>query len=308
MQRSDPDRAVDRHDAGSIAQDFVGRATVQRYNAIGDAIPLRQPGDKAGPVDQPVIERVHDNREFAHRITDGVGGDDPLDRLADITERRVRADLVIGGELQRHQKIRAGRPGKPLLCRTRRRRTETQPEPRPQPAGIFGERVAEAVIAVIRIEHPPEHQPEIVGDIERGDQPERRMKPRAEIGVGKLLGQGADGLRVTREARIGRHPVMFEGDPIRPDIAEIGRDHRDAAHPRLFRGDDVVRAAVAMQHQVGDLMLVECAGDIGAPIGESAAKMRRRQPPEQLVAEMQVDAVHTMPARDQRLAEPAEEI
>ena len=45
--------------------------------------------------------------------------------------------------------------------------------PRADPPGILGKRVADAVIAVVRIKRPPEDEPQIVGHIERRDQPER---------------------------------------------------------------------------------------------------------------------------------------
>src|SRR3954468_18391915 len=70
----------------------------------------------------------------------------------------------------------------------------------------------------------------------------------------------------------------------------------------------MIEPAVAMQDQVGDLMLFEQVGDESAPILEPAAVMRCRQSPEQLVAEMQVDPMHAVPARDQCPAELVEEV
>src|SRR3989442_89362 len=43
-----------------------------------------------------------------------------------------------------------------------------------------------------------------------------------------------------------------------------------------------------------------------APVGKAAAVMRRRTAPEQLVAEMQVDPVNTVAARDEGSAEAIE--
>jgi hypothetical protein len=61
-----------------------------------------------------------------------------------------------------------------------------------------------------------------------------------------------------------------------------------------------------VQHEVGDLVPLHHAGDKSAPILEATAIMGRRQAPEQLVAEMQVDPVNPVAARDQGTAEPIE--
>ena len=114
--------------------------------------------------------------------------------------------------------------------------------------------------------------------------------------------------RIARKARIGRHPVVFERDPIRPHIAEIGREHGDTARARLLGRDDVIRPAVAVQDEIGDLATVELRRDKVAPVIETPAEIRRRQTPEELIAEMQVDTVDTMSALDQRPAEPIEKI
>ena len=132
------------------------------------------------------------------------------------------------------------------------------------------------------------------------------MEPRVEIGRREFGGERADPLGIAREARVGRQPVVFEGDPVGADIAEIGGDDGDAAGPRLLGGHDVIGPAVAVQHQVGDLVLVEHVGDKAAPLAELAAVMGRRPAPQQLVAKMQVDAVDAVAARDQRRAEPVE--
>ena len=91
-------------------------------------------------------------------------------------------------------------------------------------------------------------------------------------------------------------------------VAEIGRDHRDAAGPRLFGGDKVMRPPVAVNDQVGHRMLFEQFSDKAAPLVEPAAEVGRRQAPEKLVAEMQVDAVYPVAVRDQRPAELVEEM
>ena len=65
MQRRDPDRAVDRHDPGGVAQQFGGRPSGQREDAVGDAELARQPGNDPVPGDQPVIERMRDKDQLA---------------------------------------------------------------------------------------------------------------------------------------------------------------------------------------------------------------------------------------------------
>src|SRR5207237_4772591 len=58
---------------------------------------------------------------------------------------------------------------------------------------------------------------------------------------------------------------------------------------------------------IGDLMLLQHASDKRAPLREMSPKMGRRQAPEQLVAEMQVDPVDAVAPRDQSPAKPIEE-
>src|SRR5205814_6819055 len=72
---------------------------------------------------------------------------------------------------------------------------------RSEPPGIFGKGMADAVIAVVRIKRPAEDEPQIVGHIERRDQPERRMEPGAQLGLGKFRGERTDLGRIAREAR-----------------------------------------------------------------------------------------------------------
>ena len=133
------------------------------------------------------------------------------------------------------------------------------PTARPQPAGILGERVDDAVIAVMREQRAPKNEAEIIGDVERRDQPERGLEARLQIGRPQLRGERPDRVRIARKARIGRHPVVFERDPIRPHITEIGREHGDAARPRLLGRDDVIGPPVAVQDEIGDLMPIEHA-------------------------------------------------
>jgi hypothetical protein len=63
-----------------------------------------------------------------------------------------------------------------------------------------------------------------------------------------------------------------------------------------------------MQYQIGDPMGVQHLADKRAPIVEMAAKMRCRQTPEQLIAEMQIDPMNLVAARYQGAAQPVEEI
>ena len=162
------------------------------------------------------------------------------------------------------------------------------------------------MIAVAREQRPPENEAEIIGDVERRDHPERVLEPRLQIGRAELRGERPNRVRIARKARIRRHSVVFERDPIRPHIAEIGREDGDAARPRLLGRDDVIWPAVAVQDEIGDLMPIELRRDKGAPIIEMPAEIRRRQTPEELIAEMQVDPVDAMSARDQRPTEPIE--
>ena len=70
----------------------------------------------------------------------------------------------------------------------------------------------------------------------------------------------------------------------------------------------MIRPPVPVQYQIGDLVILQYLADERAPIVEMAAKMCRWQPPEQLIAEMQIDPVNPMPARHQGAAQPVEEI
>ena len=251
---------------------------------------------------------MHDDRQLLAAAAARKRGDDLADRFAHIAKGRMGADLEIGRQLQRKQEISPGRGLQPSLVGGARPPGDEALTAGPYPAGVFGQGVGNPVIAIARVTHPAKHQRQVIGDVEDGDQPERRVKPRRQIGRRKFLGQRADRRRLAREARIGRHAVAFEGDPVGPDIAEIGRGDGDAAGPRLFRRDHVIGPAIAVQHQIGDLMRLQHLADKAAPRVEMAAEMGRRQAPEQLVAEMQVDPVHAMAAGDQGAAQPVEEI
>jgi hypothetical protein len=63
-----------------------------------------------------------------------------------------------------------------------------------------------------------------------------------------------------------------------------------------------------MQDEIGDPMAVEQRRDKRSPILEPAAIIGRRQAPKQPVAEMQVDAVHPVAARDQGASERVEKV
>ena len=63
-----------------------------------------------------------------------------------------------------------------------------------------------------------------------------------------------------------------------------------------------------MKYQIGDAVSLQQLTDKSAPLVEMAAEMRRRQAPEQLIAEMQVDPTNMMAARDQGAAEPVKKI
>ncbi len=69
----------------------------------------------------------------------------------------------------------------------------------------------------------------------------------------------------------------------------------------------MIGPAVAVQDEVGDLVLIKHRGNETTPVGKAAAKMRRRQAPEQLVAKMEIDPVDAVAARDQRPAQAVEE-
>jgi hypothetical protein len=150
----------------------------------------------------------------------------------------------------------------------------------------------------MRVEGPAKHQANIVDDVEDRDQPERGVVARRQIGDRKLPGERPDHRRVARKARIGRHAVAFERDPIGPHIAKIGRDDLDAAGACFFGGHDMVGPPIAVQYQVGNRMGLQHLADEGAPIVEMAAKMHCGQTPEQLIAEMQIDPMNAVAARD----------
>ena len=131
------------------------------------------------------------------------GGDDLAQRVARIGERRVGADLEIRGELQGVDEIRAGRRPQPRLRAGCGRAHQEPLRARTDPAEIFGKRVRQAVIAVMRVEGPAEHQADIVDDVEDRDQPERRVIARRQIRDRELPGERPNRRRLAREARVG---------------------------------------------------------------------------------------------------------
>ena len=140
----------------------------------------------------------------------------------------------------------------------------------PSQPGIFGKRVADTVISGSADKAPgrarapdctPHRAPRSAGTAygTRG----------CRSGSGRSRGQRADRGRVARKPRIVRHAVVFERDPSRPQIAEIGADHGDAAGARLLGGDDVIGAAVAMQHEIGDAVVSRMSPIYVAPFVET---------------------------------------
>src|ERR1700722_8138055 len=91
------------------------------------------------------------------------------------------ADLEIRRQLQRHQKIGLWCRRQPLLCHLGGARGPEFGGPRTNPSEIFDKWMAGAVVPVMRIEEPAEHEAEIVDYVARRDQPERRVKMRSEL-------------------------------------------------------------------------------------------------------------------------------
>ena len=68
--------------------------------------------------------------------------------------------------------------------------------------------------------------------------------------------QGEDLRGVARKAAVAAHAVTFQGDPVRPEIAEIRHRHHDAARPGGGDRDAVVGALLAQQDEVRDPLRV----------------------------------------------------
>jgi hypothetical protein len=280
---------------------------MQRHDPAGDARRVGAPRDQSMPADQPVVERMNDKDKLSAAAARGERRDDRARRIARITVRRMGAEREIGLQLQRHEEVGTRLLRQSPLGGRRRARRQQLWRPRAQPAGVFEQGVAGAVVAVMRIQQAPADEPQIVGNDARCDEPERRVKARCEVGLGKLGGQFANALRIAGKPRIGHQAVVFERQPVRPQVAEIGRDDRNAAGPRLFGGDQVIGTTVAVQHQVGHGEAVQKLANELPPINETPAEILRRQVPEQPIAEVQVDPVDAMPARNQGAAEAVEE-
>ena len=92
-----------------MAQDFARDAAREGKDAVAGAKAPRQPPGQPAPVDEPVIQRMHDDDEAALTVAPGEGGDNLVQCLARIGKGRVGADLEIGRELQRKDEIGARR-------------------------------------------------------------------------------------------------------------------------------------------------------------------------------------------------------
>jgi hypothetical protein len=137
---------------------------------------------------------------------------------------------------------------------------------------------------------------------------EWRVEAWHEIGLRKRGGERADRPGVAREMRSAGHPIRFERQPTGPHITEIGDHHPDTLGARYIRRDDVVGPLVTMEQQVGNAALSKQCGNKSRPFIKAAAKIDGRQPPKQPIAEIEVDAMHAMAARDQRPCNALEEI
>ena len=113
--------------------------------------------------------------------------------------------------------------------------------------------------------------------------------------------QAQDGVRIAREAALAVQAVPFEHHPVRPQVAEIGHHHRDAARAGDGDGRPVQLALLAEEHHVGDAVLAEEALDECRPCLARAAEVDgSRAAPEQPVPGAGVDA----PRRVAALAQP----
>ena len=82
-----------------------------------------------------------------------------------------------------------------------------------------------------------------------------------EFGRRHAARQPPDRAGVAREVAAAAQPVAFQRDPIGPEIAEIGDDHRDAADGSGLDGGAVILALLAEEEDVRDALGVEEAGD-----------------------------------------------
>ena len=192
--------------------------------------------------------------------------DDLLDRLDRVGIGRMDSDLVVGMQLQRHEEIRQSAvdhmrnrfPGAAGRLRSARKP--------PDPAEILHERMLGAVPAIVRKQRPQQCAEDVCGDVPH--------RPREKAGVelhrrprfGQLLCQRADRMRVARNCRIAVGAAVFQRDPVRPDVAFFENMRDGVPMARDLQGDPVVGAAIAEQHQVGDVTVAHHLRDKIRPI------------------------------------------
>ncbi|MNW05233.1 hypothetical protein D3C71_2014500 [compost metagenome] len=91
----------------------------------------------------------------------------------------------------------------------------------------------------------------------RGTCRERQLERVAILVARNVLAHIAVPLRVTWQTRVVVDPVALQRHPIGPKVAFLEHVHANTRQPRQGHGRAVYRAAVAEQHQVGDIQLAE---------------------------------------------------